>query len=105
LARVVDPKRTRKAKRLIERLKQAGEETDFSSWENAFLNEVDTRLDRFGSAFHDLAKGAREDAVSRLQAQKLREIAKKASGKEPKRALGNGIARKTPLRAKRAKRP
>jgi hypothetical protein len=99
LARAVDPKRTRKAKRLIERLKAAGEATDYSAREDEFLREVDTRLDRFGSAFRDLAKGAPDDAVSRLQAQKLKEIAQKAAGKPARR----GLARKSPLRAKRAK--
>jgi RNA processing factor Prp31 len=75
MARDVDPKKTRKALRIIRKLaaKSALPETidpetgeikpgegavDYSHWENEFLTEVDQRLEKFGSAFHDLSKGS-----------------------------------------------
>lgn len=84
MARDVDPKRTRKAKRLVARLQSAKDQAaaPYSGWEEEFLDEVGARLDKYGSAFRDLAKGRAEDAVSVLQAQKLKEIAAKAKGKD-----------------------
>lgn len=100
MPREVDPKRTRKALRIVRKLAamntpdaQTGEikaaET-YSEWENGFLGEVETRLGKYGSAFANLSKGRPEEALSSLQHVKLREIAAKARGK----------ARK-PLRAKK----
>jgi hypothetical protein len=113
--RDVDPKRTRKARRLIEKLAAQGARdevnpetgeiierkgVDYSGWEKEFLGEVDQRLEKYGSAFHDLSKGSPDEALSRLQSVKLKEIAKKARdkarGKEPK-----GFKTRKPLRAKR----
>lgn len=105
--REVDPKRTRKAQRLIRKLKSAAPETidpetgevkpaegavDYSQWEKDFLGEVDTRLEKYGSAFANLAKGRKEDALSTLQTVKLKEIAAKARGKKRK-----GLTTKKPL--------
>jgi hypothetical protein len=56
----------------------------YSSWETEFLGEVGQRLEKYGSAFHDPSKGRRDDALSMLQAVKLREIAAKARGKRTK---------------------
>jgi hypothetical protein len=101
MARKVDPKRTRKALKIVRKLaaKAAASETidpetgeirpgagevDYSHWENAFLSEVDQRLQKYGSAFHNLSKGGSEEALSMLQTQKLKEIAAKASGKKRK---------------------
>ncbi|MDX2236013.1 MAG: hypothetical protein NW203_00475 [Hyphomonadaceae bacterium] len=90
MPRAVDPRRTRKAMRALQRLKAAQEggatAEDFSGWENEFLQEVGARLDKFGSAFADLSKGAPEDALSRLQTAKLKEIEAKAKGK-PRKGL------------------
>jgi hypothetical protein len=89
MPREVDPKRTRKALRQVRKLAAlqdaamlaAGETPpDYSGWEKEFLSEVEARLDKYGSAFNDLGKGRPDEALSNLQAQKLREIAKKASG-------------------------
>ncbi len=116
MPREVDPKRTRKALRVIRKLAEqgaarevidphTGEVTpvegavDYSAWEAEFLGEVETRLEKYGSAFHNLAKGRAEEALSHLQAQKLKEIADKARGK-PRR----GLSTKKPLGAKRARR-
>lgn len=102
MAREVDPKRTRKAMRAIERLKKAREDgeaaEDFSQWEGEFLNEVGVRLEKYGSAFHNLAKGRAEEALSNLQTQKLKEIEAKAKGKPRK-----GFKSKAPPPVKRGR--
>ena len=92
MPRDVDPKQTRKALRIVRKLaaKGAAAETgdpetgevkpgegavDYSQWETEFLTEVDQRLEKYGSAFADLNKGRKEDALSSLQTVKLKEIA------------------------------
>jgi hypothetical protein len=109
MPRDVDPKQTRKALRIIRKLAAKGgaPETidpdtgevkpgegavDYSEWESEFLTEVDKRLEKYGSAFNDLGKGRREDALSNLQTVKLKEIAAKARGKKRK-----GMTTKKPL--------
>jgi hypothetical protein len=109
MPREVDPKRTRKALRIVRKLaakaaapevidpetgevKPGAGEVDYSQWENDFLGEVDKRLEKYGSAFHNLSKGRREDALSMLQTVKLKEIAAKARGKTRK-----GLTTKKPL--------
>lgn len=110
MPRDVDPKRTRKALRQVRKLASLQEAAtdgapppDYSGWEKEFLSEVEARLDKYGSAFADLGKGAPDEALSRLQAQKLKEIEKKAkdqaAGKEPRRS---GFKRKPPPWAKPA---
>jgi hypothetical protein len=117
MPREVDPKRTRKAQRIIRKLaaKGASPETidpetgevkpgsgtvDYSQWESEFLTEVDQRLEKYGSAFNDLGKGRKEDALSQLQTVKLKEIAAKARGKKRK-----GLTTKKPLGWKKRERP
>lgn len=109
MPRDVDPKQTRKALRIIRKLaaKSAAPETidpetgevkpgegtvDYSQWENEFLTEVDKRLEKYGSAFNDLSKGRKDEALSSLQTVKLKEIAAKARGKKRK-----GMTTKKPL--------
>lgn len=89
MPREVDPKQTRKALRRVRRLaalkeglKDGETAPEFSGWEEEFLSEVETRLDKYGSAFADPGKGRLEEALSVLQAQKLREIERKAKGKD-----------------------
>jgi hypothetical protein len=85
MPRSVDPKRTRKALRQVRRLKSIvnpdGTTPDYSQWEEEFLAEVENRLDAYGSAFADLSKDRPDDALSMLQAVKIKEIARKAKGK------------------------
>jgi hypothetical protein len=117
MGRDVDPKQTRKALRIVRKLaaKSAAPETvdpetgevkpgegvvDYSQWENEFLTEVDKRLEKYGSAFNDLGKGRKEDALSMLQTVKLKEIAAKARGKKRK-----GLTTKKPLGWKKRERP
>lgn len=109
MPREVDPKQTRKALRIVRKLRakaapgaevidpetgeiKAAEGVDYSHWEKEFLGEVDTRLEKYGSAFANLAKGRKEDALSILQTVKLKEIAAKARGKKRK-----GLTTKKPL--------
>ena len=91
MPREVDPKRTRKALKQVRKLAAlqdatnlaAGEEpADYSGWEKEFLSEVEQRLDKYGSAFADLGKGRPDEALSNLQAQKLKEIERKAKGRD-----------------------
>jgi hypothetical protein len=83
--RAIDPRRTRKALRRVAKLTGAAESldapADFSGWEAQFLSEVGQRLTTYGSAFANLAKGRAEEALSNLQAVKLKEIEAKAKGK------------------------
>lgn len=117
MARTVDPKRTRKALRIVRKLaakavtpesidpetgeiKPGSGEVDYSQWESQFLSEVDKRLEKYGSAFHNLSKGRGDDALSTLQAVKLKEIAAKARGKKRR-----GLTTKKPLGWKKRVRP
>ncbi|WP_395644951.1 hypothetical protein [Terricaulis sp.] len=109
MPRKVDPKATRKALRIVRKLAAKGAqaetidpdtgevkpgsgEVDYSHWEKDFLGEVDKRLEKYGSAFADLSKGRKEEALSNLQTVKLKEIAAKARGKTRK-----GLTTKKPL--------
>ena len=80
----------------------------YSGWETEFLGEVGQRLEKFGSAFHDLSKGRPDEALSTLQAGKLREIAAKARGarrnKDSAEKPRKGLQTRKPLRAKRPMR-
>jgi hypothetical protein len=115
--RKVDPKQTRKALRIVRKLAAKGgapetidPETgevkpgegavDYSHWENEFLSEVDKRLEKYGSAFNDLGKGRKDEALSTLQTVKLKEIAAKARGKKRK-----GLTTKKPLGWKKRATP
>lgn len=111
MPRAVDPRRTAKALRAIERIAQEQGLEALSPWEREFLGEVGARLEKYGSAFADYAKGAPEEALSRLQSLKLREISGKAAKRPAEGApaapprRGPGLQRKTPLRARRQAKP
>ena len=117
MPREIDRKQTRKAQRIIRKLAAQGSapetidpETgevkpgegvvDYSPWETEFLTEVDQRLEKYGSAFADLSKGRKDDALSTLQTVKLKEIAAKARGKKRK-----GLTTKKPLGWKQRQKP
>lgn len=123
--RAVDPRRTRKALQRVRRLEASAAQGTLSEWEKTFLGEVGARLEEYGSAFADYAKGAPDEALSRLQGAKLREISSKAhkDGKTPDGASSDapndingeaypgvstrkpqGLSRRTPLRTKRKPR-
>jgi hypothetical protein len=86
----------RRAKRAADR---AG--VKLSDWEGEFLGSVEDRLKTFGRAFGDPEKGAPGQALSMLQAVKLKEISVKAkggdAGKGRKPPPGRkGFGRRTP---------
>jgi len=93
MPREVDPRKKRKALRKLRKaadLAERGEGPPLSDWEQAFLEEVESRIETYGSAFADLGKGANDEALSARQAGKLQEISRKARGKS------SGFKRKAP---------
>lgn len=94
MGRKVDDKKTRSALRKIARAKRAAEnasseDTKLSDWEGEFIESVEERLEKFGSAFADPEKGSLDDALSARQARKLKEIENKARGK-PRKPMSRG---------------
>jgi len=53
---------------------------ELSNWEGEFLGSLEARIKTFGRAFADPEKGAPGQALSMLQAVKLKEISVKAKG-------------------------
>ena len=104
MPRDVDERKKRKALRKIRKaamLAEQGLGPPLSDWEKQFLEEVEERIEKYGSAFHDLDKGGADEALSSLQYVKLREIDKKARGKG-KSGFGSkgGFKRKTTPRVR-----
>ena len=84
MPRDVDERKKRKALRKLRKaasLAEQGLGPPLSEWEQQFLDEVEQRIEKYGSAFNDLEKGGSDEALSALQQVKLREIDKKARGK------------------------
>jgi hypothetical protein len=84
MARDVDDRKKRAALRKLRKaaaLAELGLGPELSDWERQFLEEVETRIETYGSAFADPEKGADGEALSSLQQVKLKEIDKKARGK------------------------
>lgn len=65
---------------------------ELSEWEGEFLGSVADRVKTYGRAFGDPEKGAPGQALSALQAVKLKEIAAKAKGEK------KGFKRRAPLK-------
>lgn len=104
MPRDVDERKKRKALRKLRKaamLAEQGLGPPLSDWEKQFLEEVEERIEKFGSAFHDLDKGGSDEALSALQHVKLREIDKKARGKS-KSGFGSkgGFKRKSKPRVR-----
>ena len=57
-------------------------QVELSDWEGEFLGSVEDRVKTYGRAFGDPEKGAPGEALSALQAVKLKEIAMKAKGEK-----------------------
>lgn len=104
MSRDVDERKKRKALRKLRKaamLAEQGLGPPLSDWEKQFLEEVEERIEKFGSAFHDLEKGQSDEALSALQHVKLREIDKKARGKgKPGFGSKGGFKRKTSPRVR-----
>ena len=93
MAREVDPRKQRKALRKLRQaaaLSEQGLGPPLSDWEVEFLAELEARIETYGSAFADPEKGNRDEPLSALQTQKLKEIDRKARGKSR-----SGFKRKT----------
>jgi len=84
MAREIDDKKKRKA---LRKLRKAAERAEaeggpgLSDWEKEFVEEVEIRVEKYGSAFADPDKGNLDEPLSALQARKLKEIDKKSRGK------------------------
>ena len=76
----------RKALRAVRKTRRAAEAAgvDLSEWEGEFLGSVEERVQTYGRAFADPEKGAAGQALSAMQARKLKEITAKAKGETPK---------------------
>ena len=61
---------------------------ELSEWEGGFLDDVAERVETHGRAFADPEKGAPGQALSALQARKLKEITAKAKGEAPVKRWG-----------------
>lgn len=82
------PDRKEQAKRAalnaLKRVRRQADRADvkLSDWEGEFLGSVEERVKTYGRAFGDPEKGAAGEALSALQAMKLKEIAAKAKGEK-----------------------
>jgi hypothetical protein len=83
----------KRARRMAER---AG--VKLSDWEGDFLGSVEDRVKAFGRAFGDPEKGEAGQALSTLQAVKLKEIAAKAKGARKEPGEKKPWGRKRPMR-------
>lgn len=84
MGRDVDERKKRAALRKLRKAAQLAEQglgPPLSDWEQQFLQEVEERIETYGSAFADPLKGEEGEALSSLQRVKLKEIDKKARGK------------------------
>ena len=84
MPRDIDERKKRKALRKLRKaaaLAEQGLGPELSDWEKQFLEEVEQRIETYGSAFADPEKGGADEPLSSLQAVKLREIDRKARGK------------------------
>ncbi|MEO0816335.1 MAG: hypothetical protein AAFX86_03410 [Pseudomonadota bacterium] len=88
MGREIDERKKRAALRKLRKaaaLAESGLGPPLSDWEREFLEEVEARIETYGSAFGDPEKGDLEEPLSALQKVKLKEIDKKARGKGLKR--------------------
>lgn len=68
----------------LKRAKRAADKAgvELSAWEDEFLGSVGERIKTYGRAFGDPDKGAAGQALSIMQAVKLKEITAKAKGEK-----------------------
>ncbi len=100
MPRDVDQKKTRKALRKLRKAKERAEADgiELTDWEQDFVDGVDERLTKYGSAFVDPNLGASDEALSNAQTEILRQLDKKSRGK-----TAGGFKTRKPLRAKKGK--
>ncbi|MEM6899389.1 MAG: hypothetical protein AAF583_06435 [Pseudomonadota bacterium] len=83
MARDIDEKKKRKALRKLRKAAKRAEAEGgpgLSDWEREFVDEVEERVEKYGSAFADPEKGPLSEPLSQRQMQKLKEIDKKSRG-------------------------
>jgi hypothetical protein len=113
MGRDVDERKKRAALRKLRKaaeLAEQGKGPPLSDWEREFLEEVEERIEKYGSAFADPMKGDEGEALSALQQVKLKEIDKKARGKgrkgfgnkagPGKKSAKGGFAKQSPPRVR-----
>ena len=84
MARDIDDRKKRKALRKLRKAAERAEAENgpgLSDWEREFVEEVEMRVEKYGSAFADPEKGNLDEPLSALQTRKLKEIDKKSRGK------------------------
>ncbi|MEM0986004.1 MAG: hypothetical protein AAGJ32_07140 [Pseudomonadota bacterium] len=84
MPRDVDERKKRRALRKLRKAADMAEQglgPPLSDWEQSFLEELEERIETYGSAFADPTKGDLSEPLSALQQRKLKEIDKKARGK------------------------
>lgn len=98
MPRDVDEKKTRKALRKLRKAAERAEleGIELSDWEQDFIEGVDERLTKYGSAFADLSKGSSDEALSNAQAEIVRQLDKKSRGKS-----AGGFKQRKPLKPKK----
>ena len=85
MARDIDEKKKRKALRKLRKAAERAEAENgpgLSEWEREFVEDVEMRVEKYGSAFGDPEKGSLDEPLSALQTRKLKEIDKKSRGKK-----------------------
>jgi hypothetical protein len=97
-------RRTAVKKAALNALKRAKRAADkagvkLSDWEDEFLGSVVERVKTYGRAFGDPDKGAPGEALSMMQAVKLKEITAKAKASAAGEAPRKGLPRR-PFRKK-----
>lgn len=97
MPRDIDDKKKRKALRKLRKAAERAEAngTELSDWEREFIDEVEERVETFGSAFNDREKGALDEPLSVRQQMKLKEIDKKSRGKGGFKAKRSGFKSKS----------
>lgn len=100
MPRDVDEKKTRKALRKLRKAKERAEADgiELTDWEKEFVEGVDERLEKYGSAFSDPNLGGPDQALSNAQTQILRQLDKKSRGRDT-----SGFKSRKPLSSKKAK--
>jgi hypothetical protein len=80
----------RAALRALKKARRAADKegVELSDWEGEFLGSVEERVQTYGRAFADPEKGGAGQALSAMQARKLKEITAKAKGEAPRPRFG-----------------
>lgn len=81
-------KTVRRATRLLKSA-TAGDDHCLTNWEDEFLSDVVTRIEKYGAAFKDPEKGQAGTPLSFKQAAKMREINRSVRTKKEKMKKGS----------------